>query len=106
MHINRFHNSWVGSRLSVRQWLALFVHYYNFNDHIKRLIDEHRPRKLSRQFQIGLLVALLNEPLAFLLSGSFNDFFKEIGKFAVFRDGVQRRIFNIHNMFDNPIFVS
>ncbi|MFC7131485.1 integrase core domain-containing protein, partial [Haloferax chudinovii] len=21
---------WVGSRLSVRRWLAVFVHYYNF----------------------------------------------------------------------------
>jgi putative transposase len=30
MRVDRFHNSWVGSRLSVRQWLALFVHYYNF----------------------------------------------------------------------------
>lgn len=30
MRVKRFHNSWVGSRLSVRQWLAVFVHYYNF----------------------------------------------------------------------------
>ena len=30
MRVDRFLNSWVGSRLSVRQWLALFVHYYNF----------------------------------------------------------------------------
>ncbi|MUV58104.1 IS6 family transposase, partial [Halogeometricum sp. CBA1124] len=30
MRVDRFHNSWVGSRLSVRQWIALFVHYYNF----------------------------------------------------------------------------
>ncbi|WP_157572950.1 integrase core domain-containing protein, partial [Halogranum rubrum] len=30
MRVDRFHNSWVGSRLSVRQWLAVFVHYYNF----------------------------------------------------------------------------
>jgi putative transposase len=29
MRLDRFHNSWVGSRRSVRQWLALFVHYYN-----------------------------------------------------------------------------
>ena len=29
IRVDRFHNSWVGSRLSVRQWLALFVHYYN-----------------------------------------------------------------------------
>ena len=29
MRVDRFHNSWVGSRLSVRQWLAVFVHYYN-----------------------------------------------------------------------------
>nr|WP_083862062.1 IS6 family transposase [Halogeometricum pallidum] len=30
MRVDRFHNSWVGSRLSVRQCLVLFVHYYNF----------------------------------------------------------------------------
>ena len=29
MRLDRFHNSWVGSRRSVRQWLALFAHYYN-----------------------------------------------------------------------------
>ena len=29
MWVDRFHNSWVGSRQSARQWLALFVHYYN-----------------------------------------------------------------------------
>ena len=29
MRVDRFHNSWVGSRLSVRQWLAVFAHYYN-----------------------------------------------------------------------------
>ena len=27
--VDYFHNSWVGSRLSVRQRLALFAHYYN-----------------------------------------------------------------------------
>ncbi|QOS13639.1 IS6 family transposase [Haloferax sp. Atlit-6N] len=30
VRVDRFHNSWVGSRLSVRRWLAVFVHYYNF----------------------------------------------------------------------------
>ncbi|WP_049888346.1 IS6 family transposase [Natrinema sp. J7-2] len=29
MRIDRFHNSWVGSRVSVREWLEQFVHYYN-----------------------------------------------------------------------------
>jgi len=29
MRLDRFHNSWVGSRRSVRQCLALFAHYYN-----------------------------------------------------------------------------
>jgi putative transposase len=29
MRVDRFHNSWVGSRLSVRQWIVMFVHYYN-----------------------------------------------------------------------------
>ena len=30
MRVDRFHNSWVESRLSVRQWFAVFVHYQNF----------------------------------------------------------------------------
>jgi putative transposase len=30
MRVDRFHNSWVDSRRSVRQWLALFTHYYNY----------------------------------------------------------------------------
>jgi putative transposase len=29
MRVDRFHNSWVGSRRSVREWLAQFMHYYN-----------------------------------------------------------------------------
>jgi putative transposase len=29
MRIDRFHNSWVGSRASARGWLEQFVHYYN-----------------------------------------------------------------------------
>jgi transposase InsO family protein len=29
MRIDRFHNSWVGGRSSVRRWLVQFVHYYN-----------------------------------------------------------------------------
>jgi putative transposase len=29
MRVDRFHNSWVGSRRSVRQCLASFAHYYN-----------------------------------------------------------------------------
>jgi putative transposase len=29
MRVDRFHNSWVGSRRSVREWLARFMHYYN-----------------------------------------------------------------------------
>jgi transposase-like protein len=31
MQIDRFHQSWVGSRPSVRRWLAVFVHYYKFH---------------------------------------------------------------------------
>ena len=30
IRVDCFHNSWVGSRLSVHQWLAIFVHYYDF----------------------------------------------------------------------------
>ena len=29
MRVDRFHNSWVGSRASVREWIEQFVHYYN-----------------------------------------------------------------------------
>jgi transposase-like protein len=29
MRVDRFHNSWVGSRANVREWLEQFVHYYN-----------------------------------------------------------------------------
>ncbi|WP_121743160.1 IS6 family transposase [Natronorubrum halophilum] len=29
MRVDRFHNSWVSSRASVRGWLEQFVHYYN-----------------------------------------------------------------------------
>jgi putative transposase len=29
MRVDRFHNSWVGSRASVREWFAQFMHYYN-----------------------------------------------------------------------------
>jgi putative transposase len=29
MSIDRFHNSWVGSRASAREWFEQFVHYYN-----------------------------------------------------------------------------
>jgi putative transposase len=30
MRVDRFHNSWVGSRRSVRQFLVVFAHYYNY----------------------------------------------------------------------------
>ncbi len=42
MRIDRFHSSWVGSRLSVRQWLASFVHYYNFQ-RPHQALDERTP---------------------------------------------------------------
>jgi putative transposase len=29
MRVDRFHNSWVGSMSSVREWLEQFMHYYN-----------------------------------------------------------------------------
>ena len=29
MRVDRFHNSWVGSRSSVLEWLEQFLHYYN-----------------------------------------------------------------------------
>ncbi len=30
MWIDRFHNTWVGNRPSVQQWLEQFMHYYKF----------------------------------------------------------------------------
>ncbi len=29
IQVDRFHNSWVGSRASAREWIEQFVHYYN-----------------------------------------------------------------------------
>jgi len=31
IRVDRFHNSWVGSRSAVREWLIQFVQYYNFH---------------------------------------------------------------------------
>ena len=31
MGVDRFHNSWVGSRSSVREWLIQLAQYYNFH---------------------------------------------------------------------------
>jgi putative transposase len=45
MRVDRFHNSWVGSRRSVRQWLALFVQYYNHQRPDQSLGDERRLRR-------------------------------------------------------------
>ena len=42
MRIDRFHSSWVGSRHSVRQWLASFVHYYN-SQRPHQALDERTP---------------------------------------------------------------
>ncbi|RLM62353.1 IS6 family transposase, partial [Halorubrum sp. Atlit-9R] len=30
MRVDRFHNSWVGSHGSVREWFIQFAQYYNF----------------------------------------------------------------------------
>jgi len=30
MRVDRFHNSWVGSHGSVREWLIQFTQYYNY----------------------------------------------------------------------------
>ena len=42
MRIDRFHSSWVGSRRSVRQWLASFVHCYNVQ-RPHQALDERTP---------------------------------------------------------------
>ncbi|WP_137284563.1 IS6 family transposase [Halorussus salinisoli] len=42
MRVDRFHSSWVGSRRSVRQWLASFVHYYNVQ-RPHQALDERTP---------------------------------------------------------------
>ena len=42
MRVDRFHNSWIGSRLSVRQWLAAVIHYYNFH-RPHRALNERTP---------------------------------------------------------------
>ena len=49
MRVDRFHDSWVGSRLSVRQWLAAFVHYYNVQ-RPHQALDERTPaQEVTRQ---------------------------------------------------------
>ncbi|MUV58529.1 transposase [Halogeometricum sp. CBA1124] len=42
IRVDRFHNSWVRSRLVIRQWLALFIHYYNIQ-RPHQLLDERTP---------------------------------------------------------------
>jgi putative transposase len=42
MWIDRSHASWMASRRSVRQWLASFVHYYNFQ-RPHQALDERTP---------------------------------------------------------------
>lgn len=49
MRVDRCHNSWVGSRPSVRQWLALFVHYDNFQRPHQALNGRTQLRRLTRQ---------------------------------------------------------
>jgi transposase-like protein len=44
MRIDRFHQSWVGSRPSVRRWLAVFVQYIIYIDRISRSADQRRRR--------------------------------------------------------------
>jgi putative transposase len=40
MRVDRFHNSWVGSRLTVRRYLTMFVHYYKSRRPYQTLTDE------------------------------------------------------------------
>ncbi|ELY63566.1 integrase catalytic subunit [Natrinema versiforme JCM 10478] len=42
MRIDRFHNSWVGSRTSVQEWLEQFMHYYN-RQRLHRALDGKTP---------------------------------------------------------------
>jgi len=49
MRIDRFHNSWVGSRASAREWFEQFVHYNN-SDRINHSTDERQLKPcLTRQ---------------------------------------------------------
>ncbi len=42
MRVDRFHNSWVGSRASARRWIEQFVHYYN-HQRPHQSLDERTP---------------------------------------------------------------
>jgi len=42
MRIGRFHNSWVGSRSSVRRWCLQFAHYYN-RQRLHQSLDDQTP---------------------------------------------------------------
>ena len=45
MRIDRFHNSWVGSRLSVRRWCSQFAYYYN-RQRPHQLLDDRTPAEV------------------------------------------------------------
>jgi len=48
MRIDRFHQSWVGNRPSVRRWLAVFVQYYNvYRPH--QALDDQTPAEVLNQ---------------------------------------------------------
>lgn len=42
MRVDRFHNSWVDSRSSVREFLEQFVHYYNTQRRINHSMDRRQ----------------------------------------------------------------
>jgi transposase-like protein len=48
MRVDRFHNSWVGSRTTVAQWLALFAYYYNFQ-RPHQALDDRTPAEALNQ---------------------------------------------------------
>ncbi|ELY99876.1 transposase [Natrialba aegyptia DSM 13077] len=50
MRTDRFHNSWVGSRASVRECLEQFVHYYNHQRPYQTL-DRKTPVERCRTIQ-------------------------------------------------------
>jgi len=45
MRVDRFHNSWVGIRRSVCNWIEQFVHYYN-RQRPHQALDEQPPAEV------------------------------------------------------------
>ena len=61
MRVDRFHNSWVGSRASVRELLEQFVHYYN-TQRPHQSLNGQRPAEVLNYLTSHLMLVERVEP--------------------------------------------